>query len=340
MPLRKVSSPLTRIRVPSTATVRKPTRSSSTSSPQVQRIRCSTGRPGAHRWMRAATAASISTRPPTRGTARSRSGRATAQGMSVSPSTSAPPTIRPSGAMVSQHERTKVWGTRTRSTDRVMPPKFHQSDRMAGIRSGSRRLLTWTTRLCDAHTDSPGDLHGERSETADVGGQLLTVEEHTARVVGRREVEESATILGLVHVEQPAVPDGALVVEQVGILRVPVTGDGEGHRGVEVVLHSIGRVPGLEVPEPALAIPVTQDVDVTGLVRVDDGPPLTVERLPGSIEDVGQQDRAGRGPRVQQFAHGESLPLLAPPGQVRSFGRSGRSSGPADGSATGGSRRS
>ena len=158
-----------------------------------------------------------------------------------------------------------------------------------------------------AGLEPTGHLHGERPETADMGGELVTVEEDPAGVVRTLEVKERSTCfsgIGLVvgiDREERSIPDGALVVEERRILGVPVAGDVEHHRSTEVVFDPIARRARFEVPEVSLPVSFAEDVDVAGVVWVDDGPPTAVESTPGSTQHVGEQRRASRRKGRQQI---------------------------------------
>ena len=148
------------------------------SSPTDHSTSWRTGRPGCHR----SGSTSISKAPVTvvstpRPGRRNRTGGASASAdLPVSTTTS--PITRPSGAIVIQASPRNTSGTVTRSTERVRPPKFHQSERMAGTRSGSRRLSTWMTIECSPAIERVGDLDGVGPVAADMGGELLAVDEH------------------------------------------------------------------------------------------------------------------------------------------------------------------
>lgn len=125
-----------------------------------------------------------------------------------------------------------------------------------------------------------------------MGGQLLAVDEHPGGVVGGTDVEESAGAGGGVDDDAAPVPDGPLVVEEALVLGVPVAGDGEGGRCVEVVLDAFGGMPGAQVAVEAPGVAGSEDADVAHLVGVDDDVPGPVERDALAREDVGEKGGA------------------------------------------------
>jgi len=124
----------------------------------------------------------------------------------------------------------------------------------------------------------------DRGEAADVTTEFAAVEVDVLLVVGPAEVEDAAFAGALGRgVKQAAVPDAAFVVEEFGVLAVPVAGDLEGDAVVEGVLNEFGFVGGLFVEGVAAgdgfdAVPRGEAVVVeTEVVRIDEVGPLAVE---------------------------------------------------------------
>lgn len=123
------------------------------------------------------------------------------------------------------------------------------------------------------------DLKG--CESAFMGADLLAVEVDPAAVADGPEMEElpPAGLLG--GVEPPGIPHRAFVVFQLGHLAVPVRGNVEPQAVVERIFVEIGLSlrPAVEVDLVFAAL----------IVEIDDGVPLSVERLHVASVNVGDQ---------------------------------------------------
>ena len=114
-----------------------------------------------------------------------------------------------------------------------------------------------------------------------MGADLLAVEVDPAAVADGSEMEElpPAGLLG--GVEPPGIPHRAFVVFQLGRLAVPVRGNVEPQAVVERIFVEIGLSlrPAVEVDLVFAAL----------IVEIDDGVPLSVERLHVASVNVGDQ---------------------------------------------------
>ena len=141
--------------------------------------------------------------------------------------------------------------------------------------------------------EDAGDVAVEGSEAAFVLAGFFGVDPDEGAVVGGAEVEEGACVgLGGV-LEVALVPDGAFVVEEVGALGVPVTGDFEGAGVGEVVV--LGVAVGVEggVHEEAVFAEVLVEVIEAGGVLVHDDVPVAVEGGGRAVVDVDEQSGLG-----------------------------------------------
>ena len=144
-----------------------------------------------------------------------------------------------------------------------------------------------------AGTKTSGEFDCVRAEASDMGGQLDTIEEDSAGVIGRADVKEQPPFVELAsgHGDLTAIPDGAFVVVESIVLSVPVAGNGQRRRRVEVVLDPVtGMAWRVVAKEPAI-VALFGNPDVAHLVRVDDDVPLAVERGAAALQDV--RKRAG-----------------------------------------------
>ena len=150
-----------------------------------------------------------------------------------------------------------------------------------------------------AGLEQRGRLEGKRREATHVMAEFVTVEIDIGFVVGRAEPEENTGIrAGRCVIEQAAVPDGPLVVEQSFVLGVPVAGHREKRAGIEAVLDQIGLRLGPAIEEePAgrlggRVVGLQPIVVIPGVVRIDDPVPLSVQVETGAEGGV---DRGGSG---------------------------------------------
>nr|GFC61958.1 hypothetical protein [Tanacetum cinerariifolium] len=91
-----------------------------------------------------------------------------------------------------------------------------------------------------ARVEQARHLKLQRREAAAVHPQLFAVQVHVGLVVDGPEIQEIALASRGHQLKITLVPDGAFVVQQLGILRVPVTGHLQRSRVVEVVLNQLG----------------------------------------------------------------------------------------------------
>ena len=147
-----------------------------------------------------------------------------------------------------------------------------------------------------------GNFIRERRETADVFAEFLPVQINIRLVIRRAEIDKQPVAGGGGgRVEFGAIPDGALVVIQLVVLRIPVAGHIQGGAGVEVVFLKLRFVLGLMVERKAAGNPRTRIVRLpsvivkTRIVRIHDDMPLAVQAGGVAGEGVGDNGfRAGR----------------------------------------------
>jgi len=129
-----------------------------------------------------------------------------------------------------------------------------------------------------------GDLKLEGSEAADVLAQLLAVQVDIRRIICAAEVEKlPGGRRRRREVKLSAIPDGVLVIEQLFLLRIPVTGHVERRAAVEIVLDQFARVCWLAIEEVAAGRlggrikRLEPIVEVAVVVGIDDDLPAAIQ---------------------------------------------------------------
>jgi hypothetical protein len=140
-----------------------------------------------------------------------------------------------------------------------------------------------------AFLEDVSDLAVEGGEAALVFTDFFSINPDEGAVVGGAEVEKGAGVaLGEV-LKVALIPDGALVVEEVGTLGVPIAGNLE-CRGVGevVVLRMAEGVEG-SVHEEAVSAKLLMKGVKTGAVLIDDDVPVAVERSGRAVINVDEE---------------------------------------------------
>ncbi len=134
-----------------------------------------------------------------------------------------------------------------------------------------------------------GHFEREWREAADMLTKRHTIESDDGVVVCRAEVKENPRAgFGLI-VEGPLVPDGPLVEEKIGPLRVPVAGDVEQRRLVEIVFNQIALVLRMSVLVEIGAARMLVKIVRTNLVWIDNGSPPAVQADGVPRANIGQR---------------------------------------------------
>ena len=132
-----------------------------------------------------------------------------------------------------------------------------------------------------------GDFEVEGRESAFMFAQGLPVEIDASEVVGGPEIDEDASVFPLVVGKRLLVPDRTFVKEQFLLLRVPVAGNIQDIRFIEIVFDELMLVFGLGVQ-------VEAGVEA-GFVRIDDGLPCAIQADGGAVGNVVDQRGRIRG---------------------------------------------